>query len=531
MFYTILLLLIFSVILLVFDHKSRYSCLFVLMAIGAMIAFFFIILHINMFASYGSRSYGRDSLYYKVDYSIFKAITRRIAIPIVTNIRMMNIGISLYLLAITFFNFDFSKDLLSGRNGEKRQKTADMRVLFFLVPVISMILPDPFVSTRMYLAYHTSGEPEKVYRMIKATELGYKLFVLFLLLRPVFILFKYVAQTRISFLKKRIFLFATGLLLTNGFFYFFFCVGTFSISSEKVLRSGFWIFENVAATIPDIYLVGSSFIFVVIAFCMSILLSFNMDMSVTLFARKKIQKNVTIMNEVLGETLHSQKNLFFSMQILIQKIDKKTEGQDIPEIRRMEKLISASLDRTAELLDNLKEVRYHYLNNNILDIVDGAVAEANIPEEIELSWERDMYGENKRFYGMYDKYHLEKAIVNILNNAAEAIEQTGREDGKISIRISFVLKWLVVEIQDNGTGIRRSETKHIFSPHYSGKHGKMNWGMGLPYVYKVIKAHLGQIKIDSRYGRYTTVLIMLPTGKEKKHPAMDGGKEIWAELK
>ncbi len=112
----------------------------------------------------------------------------------------------------------------------------------------------------------------------------------------------------------------------------------------------------------------------------------------------------------------------------------------------MEKLISASLDRTAELLDNLKEVRYHYLNNNILDIVDGAVAEANIPEEIELSWERDMYGENKRFYGMYDKYHLEKALVNILNNAAEAIEQTGREDGKISIRISFVLKWLVVEI-------------------------------------------------------------------------------------
>ena len=529
MFYTILLLLIFSVILLIFDHKSRYSCLFVLMAVGAMIAFFFIILHINMFASYGS--YGRNGLYYELDYSIFRAITSRITIPIVTNIRMMNLGISLYLLAITIFNFDFNKNLLKGRNPEKREKTGRFRLLLFLVPIISMALPDPWVSTNMYLAYHTSRQPQIIYGIIRATEIGYKLFVLFLLLRPVLILFKYVAGTKISFLKKRISLFAAGLLLANGIFYFFFCVGTFSISSEKVRRSGFWIFENIEAKVPDVYLAGSSLIFVVIAFCMSILLSFNMDMSVTLFARKKIQKNVAIMNEVLGETLHSQKNLFFSMQILIQKIHKKTEGQDIPEVQRMEKLILDSLGRTTELLDGLKEVRYHYLNNNILDIVEGAVTEVNFPEEIELYWDRSIYGESKKFFGMYDKYHLEKALVNILNNAVEAIEQTGREDGKIRISLSFVLNWLVLEIQDNGTGIRRAERKQIFSPHYSGKHGKMNWGLGLPYVYKVIKAHLGQIKIDSRYGRYTTVLIMLPTGKGRKYSVMDGGKEIWAESK
>lgn len=527
MFYTILLLMIFSVLLLIFDHKSRYSCLFVLMAIGAMIAFFFIILHINMFASYGI--YGRDGLYYKVDYSIFKAITKNITIPIVTNIRMMNIGISLYLLAITIFNFDFNKNLLW--NGEGTQKRGPVRQLFFLVPIISMILPEPWISTKLYLTYHTSPQPERIYTIIKIIEMGYKIFVLFLLLRPVFLLFKYVAGARISFLRKRISLFAVGLLLTNAIFYFFFCVGTFSISSEKVIRSGFWIFENIEAKVPDIYFVGASLIFVVIAFCMSILLSFNMDISATLFVRKKIQKNVAIMNEVLGETLHSQKNLFFSMRILMQKIQRKTQNQNISEIQRLERLIEDSLRRTTELLEGLKEVKYHYLNNNILDIVEGAVTESNLPERIELFWNRTQYGENRMFYGMYDKYHLEKVLVNILNNAAEAIEQTGRTDGKITISLSFVLKWLVIEIQDNGTGIKRSERKHIFSPHYSGKYGKMNWGLGLPYVYKVVKAHLGQIKIDSRYGKYTTVLIMLPTGNGRKRSAMDGGKEIWEESK
>ena len=50
MFYTLALMLIFAVILLIFDHESRYSQLFVLMSVGAAVAFFFIILQINMFA-------------------------------------------------------------------------------------------------------------------------------------------------------------------------------------------------------------------------------------------------------------------------------------------------------------------------------------------------------------------------------------------------------------------------------------------------------------------------------------------------
>lgn len=528
MVYTILLLLLFSLVLLIFDYKSRYSCLFVLMAIGAMIAFFFIILHISMFASYGY--YGRKGIYYKVDYSIFKAITQNITLPIVKNIRMMNIGISLYLLAITIFNFDFNKELLRGKS--KNRKIRYTPFLLFLVPIISIILTDPRMSTELYIAYHTCYEGKDfILFIIQSIEVGYKIFVLFLLLRPVYILFQYVARIKISFLKKRMFLFGIGLLLINAIFYFSFCVGTLSISAEKVIRSGFWIFENIEARVPNVYFFGSSLIFLVLVFCMSILLSFNMDISTTPFLGKKIQKNVGIMNEVLGETLHSQKNLFFSMQILIEKIGRKTEGQDIQEIQRMEKLISDSLERTTELLDSLKEVRYHYLHNSVLDIVEGAVTEVNIPEEIELSWNKMIYQDSKMFYGMYDKYHLEKALVNILNNSIEAIEQSGRDHGKISISISFVLNWLVIEIRDNGIGIKGKDKKHIFSPHYSGKQGKMNWGLGLPYVYKVIKAHLGQIKIESKYGRYTTVLIMLPTGEGTKRSVMDGGKEVWAESK
>lgn len=57
----------------------------------------------------------------------------------------------------------------------------------------------------------------------------------------------------------------------------------------------------------------------------------------------------------------------------------------------------------------------------------------------------------------------------------------------------------------------------IFAPHYSGKKGRLNWGMGLSYAYRVVKAHMGQIHIDSQPGIYTRVVIMLPGGRQKKH--------------
>ena len=118
MFYTIGLLVAFSVILLIFDHKSRYSYLFVLMATGATLAFFSIILHINMFASYGD--YYGGSIYYRLDYMIYKAITARLALPIVVNIRLMNEGVALFLLAEMIFNYEFQKNL--GRSEPKMEK-------------------------------------------------------------------------------------------------------------------------------------------------------------------------------------------------------------------------------------------------------------------------------------------------------------------------------------------------------------------------------------------------------------------------
>ena len=530
MFYTIVLMLFFACILLIFDHESRYSWLFVLMSVGAVIAFFFFILYINTFASYGI--YTRENPYYWMDWKIFQTVTNKITIPIVYKIRMINVGIFLYLLAATFFNYTFSMELTgktgSSKNGGKRRYSWTLSLLF-LIPAVSLVLPDPYVSTKMYLSYHLSSRPDWNYLIYSVLEVGYKLLVLFLLFRPSVLLLRLVLTAKIPFLKRRLILFSIGLILANSVFYLFFYIGTCSISVEKVIRSGFWIFENMEGNIPEVYKWGSPIIFVVIGFCMFMLLSFRLDISATPFTERKIRKNISIMNEILGETLHSQKNLYFSMQLLIRRIERQgITPERVPEIGRLAAMVDNSLDRVTEMLDKLKETQYTYFHNNILDIIDEAIQEVQIPGSITLEWDRRRF-EEENTLGMYDRNHMTKALVNVINNAEEAIELSERPDGKIRIEIDFLLRWMVIVIQDNGTGIRRREQKHIFSPHYSGKRGKMNWGLGLPYVYKVVKAHLGQIRIDSKYGSYTSVLLMLPVTKEKRGRKSREGK--WLKLR
>lgn len=216
------------------------------------------------------------------------------------------------------------------------------------------------------------------------------------------------------------------------------------------------------------------------------------------------------MNETLGEAMHSQKNLLFAMQILTKRMEQNHSiPKDCKEFYRLKNLISDSFENTARILDSLREIRCHYVYNNIVSIIDDAVNNIVPPENIKLKWEKKKY-ENQDLSGMYDQYHLKKAMIDILNNAIEAILKANRKNGMIQIEIVCIFRWMVVVITDNGTGIKGFNKNKIFTPHYSSKNGNLNWGLGLSYVYKVVKSHFGQIKIDSEYGKYTSFLIMLP---------------------
>lgn len=76
----------------------------------------------------------------------------------------------------------------------------------------------------------------------------------------------------------------------------------------------------------------------------------------------------------------------------------------------------------------------------------------------------------------------------------------------------------VIEIRDNGPGIPKKQQKYIFNKYYQANKNstsKKGYGLGLNYVYNVIKAHKGKITVDSLPGKGCTFTIYLRKWKKK----------------
>ena len=76
----------------------------------------------------------------------------------------------------------------------------------------------------------------------------------------------------------------------------------------------------------------------------------------------------------------------------------------------------------------------------------------------------------------------------------------------------------VIEIRDNGPGIPKKQQKYIFNKYYQANKNstsKKGYGLGLNYVYNVIKAHKGKITVDSLLGKGCTFTIYLRKWKKK----------------
>lgn len=102
--------------------------------------------------------------------------------------------------------------------------------------------------------------------------------------------------------------------------------------------------------------------------------------------------------------------------------------------------------------------------------------------------------------------HLGQVLLNILLNAAQAMQQTG----EIIIVTSQVREDIVISIRDNGPGISEEVLQRVYDPFYTTKEIGQGTGLGLTVCRDIVRAHNGDISIVSEQGLGTTVTITLP---------------------
>lgn len=101
---------------------------------------------------------------------------------------------------------------------------------------------------------------------------------------------------------------------------------------------------------------------------------------------------------------------------------------------------------------------------------------------------------------------LNQVFMNLLINAAQAMEKNGRIDIK-----TYLLKGFVeVTISDTGRGIPMENIDKIFEPFFTTKEVGKGTGLGMYIVRNIIEKHHGTINVQSEAGEGTTFIIRLP---------------------
>ena len=101
-----------------------------------------------------------------------------------------------------------------------------------------------------------------------------------------------------------------------------------------------------------------------------------------------------------------------------------------------------------------------------------------------------------------DKEKLKIALLNIIINAIEAIDNT---KGELSISLVQNEENYSLEISDNGCGIPQENLSKLFEPYFTSKRNGI--GLGLASTLNIIQAHNASIEVKSKVGSGTTFII------------------------
>lgn len=122
--------------------------------------------------------------------------------------------------------------------------------------------------------------------------------------------------------------------------------------------------------------------------------------------------------------------------------------------------------------------------------------------------------------------HLEKTLMNLVLNAAEAITEKG--DVTIRTQNLYLEKaiagydevkqgdYVVLTVSDTGTGILAENKEKIFEPFFTNKiTGRSGTGLGLAIVWGTVKDHKGYIDVETELGQGTTFTLYFPVTREE----------------
>jgi two-component system, NtrC family, sensor kinase len=111
-----------------------------------------------------------------------------------------------------------------------------------------------------------------------------------------------------------------------------------------------------------------------------------------------------------------------------------------------------------------------------------------------------------------------RVVLNLINNAFYAVDekkkqQPGGYEPTVSLSTKKINGKVEISVKDNGNGIPQKVLDKIFQPFFTTKPTGQGTGLGLSLAYDIVKAHGGELKVETKEGEGTAFSISLPVNQ------------------
>ncbi len=214
--------------------------------------------------------------------------------------------------------------------------------------------------------------------------------------------------------------------------------------------------------------------------------------------------------EVAQRIAHEIKNPLTPIKLSAQRLLRKFSAKaDDPSFNECGELIVREVGRLQQMVGEFSSYakqpetlpRPDDLNTLLAEVVGTfEVSHRDIGWKLELPAPVGVFA--------FDREGLRKVLINLLTNAAEALE--GRDDGQVTVRAEEEPRSgrVRISVADNGPGIPPAERARMFEPYFSKK--KSGTGLGLTIVRSIVADHRGHVRVESAKPQGSVFIVDLP---------------------
>ncbi|HWP35506.1 MAG TPA: ATP-binding protein [Thermodesulfobacteriota bacterium] len=226
------------------------------------------------------------------------------------------------------------------------------------------------------------------------------------------------------------------------------------------------------------------------------------------------------LGQLLSSVAHELNNPLMSVlgyaQLLLSRAERTQNAEMLDDCQKL----LASAERATRVVRNLltfsrkrePERRPVAINDVVAAVLE---LESHDLQLAQVSLERQLAEGLPPLLG--DEQQLQQVVLNLITNARQAIEATGRGHGRVVVRTELVSlpgepPRIRLSVTDDGPGVSPEHLPRIFEPFFTTKPEGQGTGLGLSLCRDVVRVHGGRIWAESTPGQGARFIVELPAG-------------------